>query len=83
MWKWYLIAVALIMLGYSVVCYLGFLKKSKIEYVYLAVALTFGMIFILCFPPYTAPDEEKHIATTYAHVNSFLGRLPLQMKIQR
>ena len=50
MWKWYLIAVALIMLGYSVVCYLGFLRKSKIEYVYLAVALTFGMIFILCFP---------------------------------
>ena len=77
MWKWYLITVVLIMLGYSVVCYLGFLKKSKIEYVYLAVALTFGMVFILCFPPYTAPDEEKHIATTYAHVNSFLGESPI------
>lgn len=74
---WYLLGAAIIVAGFLVFAYVAFVKRSKIEYVYLVLSLVFGLIFILCFPPYTAPDEEKHISTVYAYANSFLGEYPI------
>lgn len=77
MQKWYWMVCAIILIGFLVFAFVTFIKKCKLEYVYLVLGLTFGMVFILCLPPYTAPDEGTHISTTYAFVNEFLGEEPI------
>ena len=77
MQKWYWMVCAIILIGFLVFAFVTFIKQCKLEYVYLVLGLTFGMVFILCLPPYTAPDEGTHISTTYAFVNEFLGEEPI------
>lgn len=75
--KWYLIGCAIIVAGYFLLAFLLAFKKTGLEYTYLVVALVFGSIFILCFPPNTTPDEERHISTTYINANRLLGEDPV------
>lgn len=75
--KWYILGAAVILLGFLVFSYVTFIKKCKLEYVYLTLGITFGMIFILCFPPYTTPDEMSHISLSYAYASSLLGEKPV------
>lgn len=77
LYTWYFIAVIIIVVGFLLLCCFGFVRGSKIEYLYLIIGLIFGTIFIMCFPPYTAPDEQRHIATTYAHASKLLGQDPI------
>lgn len=50
-----------------------FIKKNKkIENYLVVLGLSIGSIFILLFPPNTAPDEHAHIATVYRNVNQML-----------
>lgn len=73
MLKWYWLVAIIIMLGFVAFAFVTFVKKCSLEYVYLTLGITFGFVYILCFPPYTAPDEGTHISTTYAFASEFLG----------
>lgn len=77
MQKWYWIVCAVIIVGFLAFAFVAFVKKCKLEYIYLTLGLTFGMVFVLSLPPYTAPDEGTHISTTYAFVSEFLGEDPI------
>lgn len=77
MQKWYWIVCAVIIVGFVAFAFVAFVKKCKLEYIYLTLGLTFGMVFVLSLPPYTAPDEGTHISTTYAFVSEFLGEEPI------
>ena len=80
MLKWYWLASIVILVGFVVFSFITFVKKCKLEFVYLTLGITFGIIYILCFPPYTAPDEGTHISTTYAFASEFLGEESLSPK---
>ena len=77
MQKWYWIVCAVIIVGFLAFAFVAFVKKCKLEYIYLTLGLTFGMVFVLSLPPYTAPDEGTHISTTYDFVSEFLGEDPI------
>ena len=63
-WMFFLIeAVLLILL--AAVCYTGFIKKWKIEKIFAFTAILTGMLYMLIMPPYSAPDEQSHINTSY------------------
>ena len=50
-----------------------FEKKVKAEHIFLVLGITMGVFFTMFFPPYSAPDEQKHIATAYANAGKLLG----------
>lgn len=77
LYTWYILVALIIILGFLIFCCLGFIGNCRIEYLYLVIAMTFGLVFIMCFPPYTAPDEQRHIATTYAHASKLLREDPI------
>lgn len=77
MQKWYWIVCTVIIVGFLAFAFIAFVKKCKLEYIYLTLGLTFGMVFVLSLSPYTAPDEGTHISTTYAFVSEFLGEDPI------
>ncbi len=45
----------------------------KIEYQYLMVGLTFGVIFSFMIPAFTVPDEISHYITSYSVSNHIMG----------
>ena len=48
-------------------------KETKTEFIYLICAAVLGFIFLMYLPDYSAPDEEKHIATAYGLSNMVCG----------
>lgn len=52
-------------------------NRLKNEWVFLALLVTFSIIFCFIFPPYTVPDEGHHFFSTYWLVDSlpFNGRV--------
>lgn len=63
-WMFFLIEAVLIIL-LAAVCYTGFIKKWKIEKIFAFTAILTGMLYMLIMPPYSAPDEQSHINTSY------------------
>ncbi len=49
------------------------LYTHKIEKLYLMLSLLMGVVFLVIFPPMSAPDEECHFAMAYSFSNEFLG----------
>lgn len=51
--------------------------RLKSEWVFLALLVSFSIIFCFIFPPYTVPDERHHFFSTYWLVDSlpFNGRV--------
>ena len=49
----------------AAVCYGGFWKKWKIERMFAVTAILLGVLYMLIMPPYSAPDEQSHINTSY------------------
>ena len=51
--------------------------RLKSEWVFLALLVSFSIIFCFIFPPYTVPDEGHHFFSTYWLVDSlpFNGRV--------
>ena len=53
--------------------YLAFVKKARLETVFLITVLFFGLIYNVMLTPYMVPDEEKHIDMAYRYSNDLLG----------
>ena len=53
--------------------YLAFLRKCKIEKVFLFTILCLGVLYNFLITPYMTPDESYHIDMTYRHSNALLG----------
>ena len=43
--------------------------RFSIEQIFLASYLVVGILYILVLPPFSAPDEAKHLATAYYYAN--------------
>ncbi|MCI8597765.1 MAG: DUF2142 domain-containing protein [Lachnospiraceae bacterium] len=53
--------------------YLAFIRKCKIEKVFLFTILCLGVIYNFILTPYMTPDEKYHIDMSYRHSNTLLG----------
>ena len=49
-------------------------KEKRVEWYFLVLGLFMGSMYIVLFPPNTAPDEHSHIATAYYDANKILFR---------
>lgn len=53
--------------------YMAFVKKSRLENVFLVTILFFGLIYNVMLTPQMVPDEAKHIDMAYRYSNDLLG----------
>lgn len=53
--------------------YLAFVKKARLENVFLVTILFFGLIYNVMLAPQMVPDEAKHIDMAYRYSNELLG----------
>ena len=49
-------------------------SKQKIMLSFVVLAFFIGSMYIFAMPPFSAPDEAKHIITSYAGSNRLLGK---------
>lgn len=61
-------------LGGALLAFLVICRKCRTENLFLVLGLTWGMFFVVFFPPNTAPDENAHIATAYANADRIMGK---------
>lgn len=66
-----LILFLILMIGF-LVCIL-WIRKKKIEQIFLFLGILFGIIYMIFLPPYTVPDEAVHIDTSYYFSSIILG----------
>ena len=60
-----------------VVMFAGFAwlaKKKPIEKITLYMIIFFGLMYMVVLPPYSTPDEAKHINTAYYYSNVLMGK---------
>ena len=53
--------------------YLAFIRRCRIEQVFLFTILCLGVIYNFILTPYMTPDEKYHIDMSYRHSNTILG----------
>lgn len=53
--------------------YLAFIRRCRIEKVFLFTILCLGVIYNFILVPYMTPDEKYHIDMSYRHSNTLLG----------
>ena len=53
--------------------YLAFLRRCRIEKVFVFTILCLGVIYNFTLTPYMTPDESYHIDMCYRHSNTLLG----------
>lgn len=53
--------------------YLAFVKKARLENVFLVTVLFFGLIYNVMLTPQMVPDEAKHIDMAYRYSNDLCG----------
>lgn len=53
--------------------YLVFIRKTRIERVFLFTILSLGVLYNFLITPYMTPDESYHIDMTYRQSNTLLG----------
>ena len=53
--------------------YLAFLRRCRIEKVFVLTILCLGVIYNFVLTPYMTPDESYHIDMSYRHSNTLLG----------
>lgn len=51
---------------------IGIIKKRKVGYIVFFSLLTTGILYGIVLPPYSAPDEERHIITVYQYTSDLL-----------
>lgn len=49
--------------------YIIFIRRSKIEKVYITTAMLIGTLYMILLQPGTIPDESRHIDTAYTYSN--------------
>ena len=53
--------------------YLTFIRRGRIEKIFLFTILCLGVIYNFILTPYMTPDEKYHIDMSYRHSNTLLG----------
>lgn len=53
--------------------YLAFIRRCRVEKVFLFTILCLGVIYNFILAPYMTPDEKYHIDMSYRHSNTLLG----------
>lgn len=53
--------------------YLAFIRRCRVEKVFLFTILCLGVIYNFILVPYMTPDEKYHIDMSYRHSNTLLG----------
>lgn len=71
---WLCAFVVIAVIGLPIVLYLlAFVFRVDFHWCYLAVGLTFGIIFMFLIPPYATPDEINHTWSAYYVSNKIVG----------
>lgn len=68
----YAIFSGIIIITTIIMLFMFYRNQQKTENYLLVLGLGIGSVFILLFPPNTAPDEHAHMATVYRNVNQML-----------
>jgi uncharacterized membrane protein len=69
----YVISLCFLTLVIYVVYYMVFIKKSKIEKIFLVILCAMGVMYMAIMTPYSVPDEGSHIRRMYIDTNKILG----------
>ena len=69
----YIICAIAVVVFFALLYFLLFVKKAKIENVFLVTFIFIGLLYTLVFNPFSAPDEPKHFATAYHLANKIMG----------
>ena len=48
--------------------------KMKLEHMFAVAAAVFGLLYVFLLPPFSAPDEPMHFATSYKYSSDLLGK---------
>lgn len=72
--KIYIVLFLLIIVAYWLTFWGAFIRKWEIHRIFWIVGFTFGMIYMVLFPPCTTCDEYTHLATTYSNANILMMR---------
>ena len=60
-------------------CFIGLavwlhLRTPRIEVLFLCLSLLFGTVILLALPPYSVPDESRHVNTSYYYSSLLMGK---------
>ncbi len=69
----YFITIIIFFIMSVLVYFLIFVRKSKIENIYLLMAIFLGLVYMFYIIPRVAPDESSHISTSYYVSNCMMG----------
>lgn len=69
---WYFTVFGIMLAIFVLLCAAA-LSKAKLQRMFVIAGLGIGLLYLAVFPPYSAPDEYSHIATSYANANIILG----------
>lgn len=73
----YYLFCIIVVFGVVLLSFFYLKKELTPEKIFLILGITMGTFFAIYFPPFTAPDEQSHIATAYADANRILLRDPV------
>ena len=68
----YWILAAFVILAFTLVTYFIFIRKWRLEKVFLFSALTLGFVFMFLSTPYSGYDEPAHFDTAYRYSNAIM-----------
>lgn len=69
MWKWMTGAF----LVFAAILCLAATRRWALEWIYLPIILTLGLLYIFIIPVQSAPDEQMHTSTCIYYTNQILG----------
>ena len=72
--KIFYLFLALLFVTVIVSFFLLYLRPLKLEYLFLVMAVLLGGLYLILFPPLSAPDDYRHFETSYYYSSRMLGQ---------
>lgn len=69
----FIISVFIILIFIIYIYFMIFVRKSRIENIFMFSALVLGVMYVFIQTPYSSYDESAHVETAYRLSNKFLG----------
>ena len=70
LFKIFVVALSLFIIA---IYWMVFIKKSKLENIYLVAVLVLGLFYSLVLVPFSVPDESMHASSIYRITNDIMG----------
>lgn len=72
--KIFVLFLVLLLVSVLIIFFFLYLRPLKLEYLFLVMAVLLGGLYMILFPPLSAPDDNIHFETAYYHSSRMLGQ---------